>query len=126
MIRFFHVSSINLGEKAKLTPKVPETISKGYGEDAVTKRICVSPTVGQCLMGKSGVKTVESALDDILQECYYVYEIWTQNAIPAENVHDSWLTDEHWILEEMEFTLVGKIKRGTKECELSFDCTNRI
>lgn len=120
MKRFYHVSSVYLGKKVKLKPKVPETISKGYNEDATTKRVCISPTVGQCLMGKSGVKTVESALEDIMEDFYYVYEILTTEAVPALNVHDAHRTDEHWILEEREFTLIGEIKRGTKEHELNF------
>lgn len=92
---YFHVSSSYLGDSIYLTPKVPDTISKGYGEDSITKRVCVSPTVAQCLMGKSGVKTLQSALEDIIKYSYYIYRIKTDKAVPATDVHDSWLTDEH-------------------------------
>lgn len=114
MKTFYHVSSIYLGDECKLIPKIPETISKGFGEDSVTKRVCISPTIAQCLVGKSGVKTLESALQDIMQPEYFVYKIDTNKAIPAESVHDYGITDEHWLLEENVFTLVRTIKRGSK------------
>lgn len=115
MKTFYHVSSAYLGDVFSFTPKVPETISKGFNEDASTKRVCVSPTIGQCLMGKSGVKTVGSALEDIMQPEYFVYEIQTKNALPATTVHDYSITHEHWLLGEEEFRMIRTIKRGTKE-----------
>lgn len=114
METFYHVSSVYLGDVFSFTPKVPETISKGFNEDATTKRVCVSPTIGQCLMGKSGVKTVESALEDIMQPEYFVYQIKTKNAVPATTVHDYPITHEHWLLAEEQFTLIRTIKRGSK------------
>lgn len=105
----YHVSILYLGKRVILTPKIPET--RGKDECSLTKRVCVSPTVKQCLFGINGINDLKYS--GINKEGWNIYK--TQElGIPAINVFDYRITHEHWILKECEFQFVGRVLLSEK------------
>ena len=56
----YHISDTYLGRKPLLTPRIPR-VAKESGENIRTKRICVSPSIEQCVLGIDGVSYMESS-----------------------------------------------------------------
>lgn len=97
-----------MGERVFLQPRVPECRSDE--ECSITKRICVSPTVEQCLLGIQGCDELYQV--DLCDSGWYVYEYKGRTKpkrVTEEMVCDSGITEEHWILKEEPFTFLGVV-----------------
>lgn len=97
---FYHVSDNKDLDKTSIIPKVPT--NQMNSEPRNTKRICVSSSIIGCLSGRNCKK------DEIL----YVYKVEADNFYQpsTEEVIDSPLTGEIWLLEEVNFNIFSKIK----------------
>lgn len=111
---FYHISTVDTLEKIWY-PRIPKNNRTPTGEeDNITPRICVSPTISHCLMGKG--PTTDLYLEDSLNEDYKVeFYVYTPvgpyrvikpspKQIPEVNI-----TQEHWILNRTKFELHSKI-----------------
>lgn len=104
----YHVSAVYLGKKPLFEPRVPRNAEYNC-EDYTTKRICVSPTIKQCVLGIDGIQNIESTSLDV--GCsWYVYRT-SDKGIPAEAIHDFETTEEHWIEEATRFQYFGRLHR---------------
>lgn len=77
-------------EDAFLYPRQLET---GYGEKGPEKKICIAPTIGQCMVAKP---------DD--HGRFYIYRFDLKNPIHPSGdsgIHDISWSDEHWITDEV-------------------------
>jgi len=88
-------------DKGQCVLEKPKPGVPGDGEPLEPKRICVAPTILQCLIGMAG------------WDLGHVWIYRTVNEVKAykvrvEDVFDVVLTDEHWILEDCEFEQLGK------------------
>jgi len=100
----YHVSVIYLGNHVIFKPKVPKT--KNITECTITKRICVSPTIEQCLFGIDGISELKySGID---KNGWYIYQT-EEVGLPAKEVFDYEITNENWLLKESEFKYIGKV-----------------
>ena len=67
MLKLFHVSERYLGHEVLFEPRVPKNqMTKLFGEDSVTPRICFCESIGRCLTALG---------DNIKGKVLYVYEI---------------------------------------------------
>lgn len=67
MLKLFHVSERYLGHEVLFEPRVPKNqMTKLFGEDSVTPRICFCENIGRCLTALG---------DNIKGKILYVYEI---------------------------------------------------
>lgn len=104
----YHVSDTYLGLKPLFEPKVPRN-AEFNGEDYTTKRICVSPTIKQCVLGIDGIKNIQSTSLNV--GCsWYVYRTLTKG-LPAETIYDFETTEEHWIDKTERFQYFGRLCR---------------
>lgn len=104
----YHISDTYLGRKPLLTPRIPRS-AKESGENVRTKRICVSPSIEQCVLGIDGVSYMEySSLE--IGKSWYVYQT-SKRGNPAKNIGDFNTTEEHWIKEETRFEYFGRLFR---------------
>ncbi len=111
----YHISDVYLGRKPLLTPRIPRA-AKESGENIRTKRICVSPSIEQCVLGIDGINNMEfSSLE--VGKSWYVYKT-SKRGIPAKKVQDFETTEEHWIKEETHFDYFGKLFRF-QECDFA-------
>lgn len=104
----YHISRVYKGVKAKITPKIPR-FAKENCENYSTKRICVSPTIRQCIQGIDGIERMSNSSLEI-GSSWYVYKT-DKKGIPAKKILDFDVTNEHWIKEETTFSYVGRIFR---------------
>jgi hypothetical protein len=104
----YHISDTYLGRKPLLTPRIPR-VAKESRENIRTKRICVSPSIEQCVLGIDGVSYMESSSLEV-GKSWYVYQT-TKKGKPARKVQDFDTTEEHWIKEETRFEYFGKLFR---------------
>lgn len=100
----FHVSTKYLGKSVMMIPSVPDTRNKK--ECAVTKRICASPTILQCILAIDGIKDLKYSCVD--KNGWYIYQT-SEIGLPAKDVFDYHLTEEHWFTKNTEFIFVGKV-----------------
>ncbi|RDJ35032.1 MAG: hypothetical protein DWQ19_09360 [Crenarchaeota archaeon] len=87
---YFHISPTKLS--GVLSPSIPRS-AKADGEP-LFPRICVSPTVSQCMLSKHWVDFINIGL--------YVYST-DCSAVDCWKVVDSKWTDEKWILGSAKF-----------------------
>ena len=67
MLKLFHVSERYLGHEVLFEPRVPKNqMTKLFGEDSVTPRICFCESIGRCLTALG---------DNIKGKVLHVYEI---------------------------------------------------
>lgn len=94
----FHVS-IDRGEKTwRAFPRIPVRRHKSGAEDSTTARICVAPTVYQCLLAIDGISSLKYS-SIRLAESWLIYTT-NASAYSAEGlVPDFSRTEEHWIIE---------------------------
>lgn len=104
----YHVSATYLGMKPLFEPKVPCN-AEYNGEDYTTKRICVSPTIKQCVLGIDGIQNIESTSLEVGYS-WYVYRTLTKG-VPAETIHDFETTEEHWIKKATRLQYFGRLYR---------------
>lgn len=102
----FHVSRQFIGQSVIMKPQIPR--SAPDFEDRTTYRICISPTIEQCVMGISGT-SLKEALKLIKYKDWYIYTTNSWDYIPAKDVFDHNNTEEHWFLEPTKFQLYGTI-----------------
>lgn len=102
----FHVSRKFIGQSVIMKTQIPR--SAPDFEDRTTPRICISPTIEQCVMGISGT-SIKDALKLIKNQDWYIYTTDSWDYIPAKDVFDHNDTEEHWLLEPTKFNLYGSI-----------------
>ena len=105
LLTFYHLSDTDLGVKFKLTPR-------NAGFETSIKRVCVSPTVRECLLAIGGVR------GNADKKTFYIYRIEIDDedkaldmVNPEKMVADHILTREAWILKERMFEKVGVLHR---------------
>lgn len=105
---FYHLSDQDLGSECLFEPrKIPYE-----SRIASLKRICVAPSVRQCLMAVGGVR------GNYYCKEFFIYKIEidkTDHALdtewPKTEVDDHALTEEAWILFPRKFEKVGILHR---------------
>lgn len=102
----FHISRQFVGQSVILKPQIPRTALQF--EDRKIPRICISPTIEQCMMGIAGADLKE-ALKLLKNKDWYIYTTDSWDYIPAKDVFDHMDTEEHWFLEPTKFTLYGVV-----------------
>lgn len=102
----FHVSRQFIGQSVLMKPQIPR--SAPQFEDRTISRICVSPTIEQCMMGIAGT-ILKEALKLVKHKDWYIYTTSSWDYIPAKDVFDHIDTEEHWFLEPTKFQLYGTI-----------------
>lgn len=102
----FHISRQFVGQSVMMKPQIPR--SAPQFEDRKIPRICISPTIEQCMMGIAGADLKE-ALKLVKHKDWYIYTTDSWDYIPAKDVFDHMDTEEHWFLEPTKFTLYGTV-----------------
>lgn len=97
MPKWYHVSHDWTKKEILVQPRVVDRVED---DEPDTPRICVCPTVAQCIVAIG---------DYTLGERFTVYECQGE-AVPAVGVFDSALTDEHWLLTPTLFRKVYSFK----------------
>lgn len=113
-MQFYHISTNGNLEKIWY-PRIPKNSRTTTGEeDSVTPRICVSPTISHCLMGKG--PTTDLYLEESLKENFkmefYVYVPTCSYRVikpSVKQIPEVNITQEHWILDRTKFELHSKI-----------------
>lgn len=102
MIRIFFLSQDINDMFINLEPRIPKT--KMRGEDGEIPRIGVALTIGSCLSAITSMDVGDKV---------HVYEAFVENTDliqPSEDdVPDSFLTGELWLLKDTQFKLVGDL-----------------
>ena len=102
--KIFHISAQSLDKKT-LHPSIPSNyFTKNGYEDNTTKRVCFAPSINQCLMGLSRNCTGEEFYVMSPDGDYDVYKPTVQE------VPDSKVTGELWIMNPVKVKCIGKIK----------------
>lgn len=105
---YYFATTEDMGKKIILKPRIPEsiTLTGDSAENNKIKRICVSKSIHGCLLAISA----SISIDDIV----YIYQCnKNQNEViqPTINdVYDSPITGEEWLLTDTKFILFMKIK----------------
>lgn len=90
-----------------ITPRVPDNrlTRRGY-EDNKTERICVAPSIEQCLFS-IGIYNKEIKRFYVYRpsKSDYIHHVPTEEEVPDINI-----TDELWLLEPVNLTLMGIIE----------------
>lgn len=102
----FHVSRQFIGQSVMMKPQIPRT-APNY-EDRTIPRICISPTIEQCLMGIAGAN-LQEALTLLKGKDWYIYTTDSWDYIPAKDVFDHIDTEEHWFLQPTKFHFYGTV-----------------
>jgi hypothetical protein len=74
----------------------PRSLETGYGEKGPDKKICIAPTIGQCMVAKP--------IRDDAYGRYYIYRFEVKNPLmppPDSGIRDIEWSDEHWITDEV-------------------------
>lgn len=95
---WYHISRKDFGPEVKFLPRTPITACQGEPD---TPRICVSPSLAGCL--------VAGVIGFICDKHIYIYATHA-HAVPAYEVFDADVTEEHWILKPAIFKKVGQLK----------------
>lgn len=106
---YYHLTTSNLGKVKILTPLHSDDKKVQHRADTEpeTPRICVAPTIGGCLLA---IYTCLSAINPKIN----IYR--TYNKVKAENpnnVKDSTITGEKWLIKPTKFILIGSIKTAS-------------
>lgn len=104
----YHICKVYRGKKAKFTPSVP-MYAKDNGENYRTKRICLSPSIKQCIQGIDGIEDLNYSTLEV-GSSWYVYKT-DKKGKPAKGVVDFELTKESWLKEETVFDYFGRLHR---------------
>lgn len=95
MPRWYHLTRHWKDKRLVVSPRTPTRVPS----EPQTPRICVCPTVAQCIVALG-------AYYDCGKVRVYTCEA---DAVPAHGVFDADITGEHWILAPVEFTYAGKL-----------------
>lgn len=104
---FYHISEMYLGNTVSMSPRIPiNQMTKIFGEDSVTPRICVGRTIDNCLTAIGY---------DLLGKKLFVYEIeidveeelgnFGMKYPTAKEVPDVATHHEVWLLKNSTFRL---------------------
>ena len=104
----YHICPVYRGKKSRFFPYIPR-FAKENGENYRTKRICVSPSIKQCIMGIDGIENLEYSTLEV-GKSWFVYRTH-EKGTPAKSVCDFEITHEHWIKKETSFEYFGKLHR---------------
>ena len=105
----FHVSQKDHGKVWRPTPRVPERTMTG--EDKTTPRVCVCPTVRQCLMAIDGIGDLRFSGFLHSDTGWFVYETDEECYKPDVSlVPDFDITSEHWVTDKRLFSRVGVVR----------------
>ncbi len=104
----YHICRIYRGKKAIFIPYIPRH-AKENGENYRVKRICVSPTIKQCIQGIDGITHLNYSTLEI-GSSWYVYRT-EKKGKPAVDICDFDITGECWIKEETKFEYYGRLYR---------------
>jgi len=96
----FHVTEKDWGDKITLYPRQNGDFRPA--NEPKTPRICVAPTIAQCLLALGG------AIDVPTLNVYYTHS----KTHPTRRVHDAYITEERWILKPAIFYFYTKISIG--------------
>ena len=122
-IHVYFIAKENLGANPVLTPRIPEFT--GGKENETDERICVAPTVFQCLQGLEIAQDLVK--DDKPYEVFlYEADVPVKNIIQPsdEDVPDAWKTGEMWVIKPQQFSIVSNcIIR--KHMDLPNNCYSR-
>ncbi|ATN94615.1 hypothetical protein FDJ06_gp038 [Pseudomonas phage SL2] len=102
----YHISTVYLGDYVLLRPYIPN--NRADGEDSVTNRICVAPSVIECIAAKSGSYDIDLNLLGS-KSTIYAYRSNSTDYIVG-NVPDQKQYREHWYLKPTLFTYVGSLR----------------
>ncbi len=97
-----------VSEKPKLhtlKPRIPESIIQDIENDTI-KRVCFAPSIEQCLQAINAEKGKEYTVYVPVKNLMY-YEVYKCNTV---EVPYSNLTDEYWVLNDIEVQPLYKIK----------------
>lgn len=108
-MRVYHVSRNDLGDNPILTPRVPTMASYTHpleGEDYVTARVCVCPTIFGCIKALNYPANCDFVGRQRFGCPIWVYETdvnvdWIYQPTEHE-VPDVWVTGELWVLHDIE------------------------
>lgn len=101
----FHISKENLGRMPTFTPRT-------YSQDSVKEpRICVAPKIEGCFSATDWFDVWD---DD--NKIIYIYETLTDEGIVpcTEAIKDKYITDEHWIHNEVKMKLIHAVYPSSK------------
>jgi hypothetical protein len=107
---WYHITQSTYSEEVLFEPPIPQDTD---GEPNVP-RICVSSTIEQCLAGFTGMPVGESSLGQIVNFCieekrpFVIYQL-QGSPIFADEIGDSYRTNEHWFLDPTYGELVGYV-----------------
>ena len=104
--KIFRLTHTNENNKVAI-PRIPDNyfVKNGY-EDNKTPRVCFAPSIDKCLMALSRNCSLEEFYVQIPDPSNN-FKIYKPN---TKEVPDSGITDELWILEEVNQICIGKIK----------------
>lgn len=106
-IYMYHVSPkpLGRGESEKIVTLRPKVICSSEDEAAHLNRICVAPSVEQCLIAITG--------GDTFSQNFYVYRTvrTVKKSIIPYGVQDAAITQERWLSRARQFKMVAKIPR---------------
>ena len=106
-LTFYHISDKDLGPECVFKPNL---INWEY-EFKHIPRICVAPSILQCMLAIGGVRGNYKIID------FFVYSISIDKLNPAldmktpKKIEDYHITKEAWIIKSMMFTKVGHLIR---------------
>ena len=113
----FHVSRKFHGFTWTPTPRVPHRTMTN--EDQSTPRVCVSPTVSQCLLAIDGINSLEHSAIINQHSHWYIYQTdHPPVKVKPHQVPDVELTNEHWITETAQFKLIGEVGYSITQNEI--------
>ena len=127
-MKLYRVELTDMGDSITFNPRVPENPMKG--EDVETERICAAPTIIGCI--HSGILPIFITHYDMSYLENGEHPMWIYEAeVPCENLYqptenevpDSFLTGEMWILSPCKFTKVDKYYLGKMQNNDPRDCT---
>lgn len=124
-LHLYRISYNDLGNTTKFVPAVPKY--RASDEESVTKRVCASTTIVQCLQSKTSYLN-----EDIWHgapKMIYVYEadIPIQSVIQPsiQEVQDTWITGEFWVLDTFTWKKTGDYELTLGEKIQDCNCTYR-
>lgn len=106
---WYHVSTEYLGKKVWMSPQIPKIDSRGQAElEGNIPRICVAPSIFQCLRAKYGYNHVCSISFEDCEENPSVYFTEEKPMIPPACT-DYRSNDERWFLDNTYFYYLGRV-----------------
>lgn len=106
----YHVTYKYLGETVTLKTNIPK-----QDNETSIPRICVAPTIRQCILGVEGITDI-GLIAMIFRKSrsmpitYHIYQPKIDKFIPAdESVRDRGITNEYWILNNVVADYLGSV-----------------